>query len=123
MARAGGGASAEIAPPSRSSACAPFPARGIRARAMAAKLQRGCRAGRRAAVRAVILRRSSCKEFPLSFFDEDEPPPTEIRQSRAPRPPAPASRRPRRAAAGDHHATIVRRRILAGVLLVVPWRS
>jgi hypothetical protein len=56
----------------------------------------------------------------LSFFDEDEPPSTEIREPRASRAtPAPRSQRTRRRAQSDHHAVVVRRRVLAVVALIV----
>jgi hypothetical protein len=56
----------------------------------------------------------------LSFFDEDEPPSTEMRRPRTPRPAAP-SRRSHQATPGDQHATVVRRRVLAiaGVVVLV----
>ncbi len=56
----------------------------------------------------------------MSFFDEDEPPSTEIRQPRTSRPPA--GNRPQRAPGRpppDHHALVVRRRLLAGAVVVV----
>jgi hypothetical protein len=54
----------------------------------------------------------------LSFFDDDEPPPTEVTQTRPSRPAPPRARRPRGAPASDHHAIVVRRRVLAGVALI-----
>jgi hypothetical protein len=55
----------------------------------------------------------------LSFFDDDEPPPTEVTQTRPSRPAPPRARRPRRVPASDRHAIVVRRRVLAGVALIV----
>lgn len=56
----------------------------------------------------------------MSFFDEDEPPSTEIRPPRASRPVSASrpQRAPRRLPP-DHHALVVRRRVLAGVGAVV----
>ncbi len=63
----------------------------------------------------------------MSFFDdEDEEPPTTVRQAHTQQQPRPQPRRPQRAGAGaggshliDHHTMLVRRRIAAGVAVVV----